>query len=281
MWSPGSLTPEWGPNMWTQYFDLTYISANPIIGDFEYSPRARDFKYNTFRASDHFNEFIDAYNFAWDDRLHTVHPKKLTNVALQEAARDGQTRLVVHYMQPHLPFIGEDGFSNNTYEHRQSEIPRQSIDDRDQFFKERSQITLYEKLIYDVTWREELEYNLDVVDNSERGYEALLRADLVTKEEIKKGYKGNLELALGEIQRLINCVNCPVVLTSDHGEFLGEFGVFDHPPIYHPILRKVPWFEVSSSDIGTKENKHTPVIRTDSSITGDEIEERLNDLGYL
>ena len=44
-----------------------------------------------------------------------------------------------------------------------------------------------------------------------------------------------------------------VVVTADHGEALGEFGVYAHPRwVHHPKVRIVPWLEISSTDMERK-----------------------------
>jgi len=282
VWSPGSLTPQWGPEVWTSEYDLTYISSNPIIGDFEYAPRNSDFGYTTFCAADHVNRFIDAYSFAWDDEVESVYPSDMTDIALQEAARDQPTRLVVHYLQPHLPFIGDEGFSHYVLDHQGQNFSKEySSDERQKFLEANSKITLEEALEYDVTWSDELKYDLEISNSGGRGYQALLSKGIVTDEDIWRGYTDNLEIALDEIRRLARHVDCPVVITSDHGEFLGDFGIYDHPDIIHPILREVPWLKVDKSEIGVETNNHNPVNREHTSIDDSGVRGRLSDLGYL
>ncbi|EMA61293.1 hypothetical protein C470_07204 [Halorubrum distributum JCM 13561] len=201
---------------------------------------------------------------------------------LQEAARDRPTRLVAHYLQPHLPFIGEEGFSHYVLDHQEQEFGRDySPEERRSFLEANSEISLEEALEYDVTWSDELKYDLEISNSGGRGYQALLREDIVTDEDIWRGYTDNLEIALNEIRRLARHVDCPVVITSDHGEFLGEFGIYDHPQIVHPILREVPWFEVDKSEIGIEDNTFDPVNREHKSIDDDGVRGRLSDLGYL
>ncbi|WP_247730621.1 sulfatase-like hydrolase/transferase [Halovivax limisalsi] len=281
-WSPGSLTPQWGPNVWTDQYSLTYVSSNPIIGDFEYSPRNSDFGYSTYCAADHVERFVDVYNFAWDPDARTVLPEDVTNVALEEAARPEPTRLVVHYMQPHLPFVGENEFSDYVLEYQESTVDGSySPEEKATFMTENDSITLEEKLHYDITWGEELEYDLTVADSNQRGYQALLRSGIKDEAALRDGYRGNLDAALAAVRTLVQRVDCPVVVTADHGELLGEFGLWDHPEIPHPHLRVVPWYEVDAAMCGTKPNTHSPVERDAERSTSEATENRLRDLGYL
>ena len=62
----------------------------------------------------------------------------------------------------------------------------------------------------------------------------------------KEIYCENLELVLSFVAEIVPCLEGRIVVSSDHGEFLGENGLWGkHPPyVDHPALREVPWFEV-------------------------------------
>ena len=64
---------------------------------------------------------------------------------------------------------------------------------------------------------------------------------------LRKAYRSNLIYVLGEIKRLVNVLSqrgYKIVITSDHGEMLGEKGMFDHPAGREESeLRVVPWLE--------------------------------------
>jgi len=65
-------------------------------------------------------------------------------------------------------------------------------------------------------------------------------------ELLKKAYEGNLRLVLSEVRRLLENIGDRfnnIVVTSDHGEALGEDGIFAHSKD-HPVVRKIPWLEV-------------------------------------
>jgi hypothetical protein len=65
-----------------------------------------------------------------------------------------------------------------------------------------------------------------------------------------------------------------VVVTADHGQLLGEFGVTGHPGgLYLPQVKRVPWIETTATDEGTY------MSRADGSRTAEVTEERLKHLG--
>lgn len=65
-------------------------------------------------------------------------------------------------------------------------------------------------------------------------------------ELLKKAYKDNLELVLKYVNKIIKNYGDKIVITADHGEMLGEYGIWFHPTlIKSPELRIVPWLEIN------------------------------------
>jgi len=104
--SANSTTPYWLKETWTGYYDAVYVSANPFIvpnppersrtGDEirrwlgNYNPRA------------HFKRIVPLYLTDWDEELGTVRPE----VVVRRALENLYPRMVVHFLQPHYPYIG-------------------------------------------------------------------------------------------------------------------------------------------------------------------------------
>lgn len=77
----------------------------------------------------------------------------------------------------------------------------------------------------------------------------MLHRKNIDKYDLIKAYISNLLIVLKEVRRLIEyykeVYNGVVVVTSDHGELLGEFNLwFHHPSHKVPQLVIVPWLEV-------------------------------------
>jgi len=70
-----------------------------------------------------------------------------------------------------------------------------------------------------------------------------------------------------------------VIISADHGNAVGEWGVYGHPVGFpHPAVKRVPWVETEAND----SHGHTPKIQsTASSEVETKAKERLRDLGYL
>ncbi len=234
--SKGSNTGEWLKNTFTKKYDLTYISANPYVNNYglklpECNPK---FDYD-WKATDHFSDIINVWNNSWDEELGTVHPREVNITYF----RNKPKKAILHYLQPHLPYLKKDstGSWENTIFRVKSKagrekgitkkfkkiirpIIRQKIGKKN-FWELRKLLGLQPRTPFEEAWRKK--------DN----------------REIKKHYKQNLEIVLESVSNLIKEIDKKVVITSDHGEGLGEKGIWGHPPETHKdILTTVPWFIV-------------------------------------
>jgi len=79
-----------------QFHDTVYVNANAFV------PKLGFDQDGTFHA------VVDLLD-RWDTRLDVVNPKTVTDAAKEAHADYPNKRIIVHYMQPHLPFIGEHG----------------------------------------------------------------------------------------------------------------------------------------------------------------------------
>lgn len=161
----------------------------------------------------------------------TTRPETVTDRAIAAHEEYPRKRLIVHYLQPHQPFLETD-----------------------------------------------LEHGA--------GMDETIRLNDLSRTEVRAAYRANLELVLSEVSRLVGHVDGKTVVTSDHGELLGErlpyVGIRDygHPEgVYVPELLDVPWFEVARSDGDRR------VIESDEPVgMGDvdmsAVKADLEDLGY-
>lgn len=95
-------TPEWTQKVWcnNQWPNTTYLSTNPhtwnIRNEEQYNGRYGG------KIEKNVKKFVKAYEKCWDDVLEAENPEKLTNLAMEI----DEPPMVVHYMQPHTPYIG-------------------------------------------------------------------------------------------------------------------------------------------------------------------------------
>jgi hypothetical protein len=210
--------------------DTVYVTANP---------HASKLSEGTF----HYRRNL--LDDRWDDDLKTVPPEVMTEEALEVHGEFPDKRLIVHYMQPHFPFIGETG---RRIAHGGVSSGTEPDDEPHIWFGLRDGILdVDESLVYEA-------------------------------------YRENLEVALPHVREFVENVDGRSVITSDHGNLVGErtgpipVKGYGHPRgFYAPNLVTVPWLVVESAErrrvTAASPSGHEPV---DSGV----VEERLADLGY-
>lgn len=107
-------TTEWAASIWSSVntSDITYIAGNPAW------KMARDV--HDFDLESEVDELIDAASgdvikgdSAWSRYLKATRPDVIT-----EMAREAEPPVVVHYLQPHTPFIGDIRIGTVKSDHR-------------------------------------------------------------------------------------------------------------------------------------------------------------------
>lgn len=103
-YSPATFTKQWMMRAWSDEYDACYVSAVPFIG-------RDDFK-TEYNGSDHFVEVVDVWDWGWDPDLGTVPPEEVRKAAL---GRSRDESLIVHFVQPHAPYIGDPALGFKEY----------------------------------------------------------------------------------------------------------------------------------------------------------------------
>lgn len=253
-WSVGSASPEW----YGQTFDpdsladvdterVGVVTANPFAG--KHRRRMPDLLGDATPIDRHDFAVVDyVFDDSWGceieagEHLDVVHPATVTDRAYRAWSEHDLDRLVVHYMQPHLPFRA-----------------------RPEWFGRRQNLKHFGE------------------DNGEqpcagpgKSIWKRLRDGQVPREEVWAAYCDNLRWVLDDINRLRTSVDAELLITSDHGNALGEWGLWSHPPrMYTPELRRVPWVKVTAE--ATEEFRPRDI----ESINDRTIDEQLEALGYV
>lgn len=164
------------------------------------------------------DHFIKEYEFIPSNRnvkVISMWPKEKSKIGTvlptevnKEIIRRGLSkRNIIWYVQPHIPWIMFPNFSEQMIK----EANEKNV--RPRFFIKRK-----------------------------------IKEGELSKEEIIKAYIHNLRLVLYSISKVIKVakkVTPIIILTSDHGEFLGEYGFFLHDPhLFLPQTCIVPWLIV-------------------------------------
>ncbi|QPV63225.1 hypothetical protein I7X12_00920 [Halosimplex litoreum] len=216
--------------------DTVYVTASPIL------ERGYQHKYDPS-----FHAVVNVWQEdGWDDEYNTVLPETMAEYALETAERYPNKRLIVHFMQPHYPFVGSGLALDKETVPDPEEI---ETDVWHEMMRERASITREE-----IT--EAYHRNFDVVQPHVR---ELL--DELSGKSVVTSDHGNM---LGERARPIP---------------IREWG---HPDgVYTPELVTVPWLEYES---GPRREvvAEAPIDETegDDAVEDDVVTERLRNLGY-
>jgi len=79
-----------------------------------------------------------------------------------------------------------------------------------------------------------------------------LRDGEVTYDEVWEAYQDNLKWVWEDgVSVLKNNINADIVVSADHGNAIGEYGMYGHP-MGCPVssVREVPWYRITGTDNG-------------------------------
>lgn len=237
--SIGSGSYTWMANTFTEEFadevaNTVYVSANAYaeeILEVGWKPEEdRGVSYcnwSTLRADD-----LMAVDQSWKYCNHIMghpDPEMVTKRAIGHYRQYEPDRLIVHYTQPHEPYIA------------------QALEEG----------------------REEL------FDYEEKPWDYLKGGGDLDK--VWACYLDDLRMVLRHVETLLNNHDADnVIISADHGDAFGEYGIYRHPTaILHPKIRNVPWAKTSAVDKKEVEGS------TDSAPQNTNVTETLENLGYL
>jgi hypothetical protein len=133
MWSVGSGSLEFMCKTFTPEYEddisnTTYLAANGYINiafvDQEYAPPVSipfGFPKEGPVSADAFNELTNVMETRFDDALRNVPSSEMTDAAIGAGRRNDADRLILHYSQPHTPYIANavaEGRSVTEDEHK-------------------------------------------------------------------------------------------------------------------------------------------------------------------
>jgi len=202
--SRGSATPEWfRNNFYEEHKDIVYYNANPVV--------AREIKKSGFNP---FYKIFHIWKYGWNDEFNTVLPRTVNMVVLETKNKFKDKRKIIHYIQPHCPFLSL------------------SIK-RDETFKD----VFEDFTIIDRTRRMLFFYG--------NGVWKKLRTGKIDNYKGRNAYRKNIEIVLKRVQELISHLDGKIVITADHGNLFGEYFIYAHPVgLRIKKLVEVPWLEV-------------------------------------
>jgi len=244
--SLGSTTEEWcNKSFQGKYDDVVYISANPIINS--------KVEIKGFSAKNHFHKVLDVWSYGWNEKLGTVHPEKVNQAVLNLKNTNlyFQKRLVIHYLQPHAPYIAvkdrSTGFPqpqiydnrvltgiNNDSHSKGTMVAEEILNSLTPILDRGTRL-----FIGNLSWKIRELLNLPPASP----LDAVRRTAGI--QGLRKAYLENLKLVLKYVKDLVKNLPGNIVITSDHGELLGEGGRYSHfARSSDSLLVEVPWLRV-------------------------------------
>lgn len=239
-WSEASCSLDWIDRVFDdkRARDAGYVTANPFSGHEVEGTMSVDLREGTDVG------YLDeVWRDGWQEArgVETVPPETVTDRAIWAWRRRDQLdidRLIVHYMQPHQPFYARSAWTES-----ETNLANLMEPGREAGF---------------CVWEETRQGRFD-------------------REEVWDAYTSNFEWVLDDVtERLLQNADAQVAMTADHGNGMGEWGMWGHPPgAVTPQIRKVPWVPVQAVDHQTVTGTAPP---TDDEVA---VEDRLGALGYV
>jgi hypothetical protein len=212
MWAASINTFEYLRINWTETYEYPYVTgAAPVTSqrfNFDIGENIDGIatdgaellqRYCGYIPDNHLEDLIEVWRSSWDEDLGVCPPEPVTKRGIS-LSKDA-SRMVVHYFQPHGPFIGSEKLKGHI-EKYDSNVEGGAV---------------------------------------EMGIWEAARSGDLSKSKLRNMYKSNLKRALAAVCELIRQTNFEkYVIIGDHGEALGEYGKYYHS-IEHPKVRLVPW----------------------------------------
>jgi len=203
--SLGSDTREWAVNNFRQlYPNVVYFSANPLVSRC---------MMNKLIGRQPFYDIVDIWDFGWDNILKTVLPEKVNEVVLENKERYRGKKKLIHYIQPHYPFLCDPDLSFGGPIFYSDDLPKE--------MKNR-------------------------IKNDNVPIWNLVRSKVIPVERVKRAYEKNLKVVLEKTKELIEELEGKIIITADHGNCFGEWNIYGHlAGIHLKQLVEIPWLEVT------------------------------------
>jgi hypothetical protein len=216
-----------------RFHDTVYVTANPQL------IRLKD------ELNVEFHDVVNVWRDHWDETIQNVAPDVMTEVSLDVIEQYPNKRIILHYNQPHGPFLGPTA----------------------------------EDLVIGPT-RKQDESFLDFVRQQ-------VRHDLLPASKWREAYIETFDIVHDHIAELLDEISGKTVVTSDHGQMLGERGspipiryCGHRIGVYQETMVKVPWLVYES---GTRRDTVSERPTREDQLEGDAtaVSDRLRDLGYV
>ncbi len=178
--------------------------------------------------SDKVYKIISVWKFGWSKKFHTVLPETMYEYTLDTLNNYPKKKVIIHFIQPHYPYIGHN-------------IGVEA------FEKLKNLSNNKKKRKNKVSFRLFSFFGLDFYSKIDRKTHFRL-------------YENNFKYVMSYVKKLINTLPGKTIITSDHGEALGDFlhplipiRLYGHSKNFRvPVLVNVPWFIINEEEKDSK-----------------------------
>lgn len=231
IWSAGSYSEGWLRENFTgkqsvkhrnRMRNLVHVSGNPFTNEvFDTGAEM-----NIGEDSERFQVLDEVWKYGWDDSDGYMPPDVITDRAIKQYREHSPDQMLVHYMQPHAPFLS-DGDTGYHIDIDNFANPKETVQQQ-------------------TPWE-------------------LCRDGVISEDELWDAYLDTLRVGLDSVKTLLESIDAEkVIISADHGNSIGEMGIYGHPrglPL--KSLRRVPWVETTATDTG--EYEPSEQVLTDES----------------
>lgn len=191
-------TAEWMKwNFRGKYKDVIYIAGNPHFASANLKKTLGFIPFFVVK---------EVWDYGWDSSLRTVPPEEVTTAALDALRSFPEKRMIIHYNQPHHPFLSDKELA------KRDEGIAHTLEG--EFWGGQKKKTAWD----------------------------LVRQGELPVERVTQAYKENVKIVMKEVEKLKEKLPGRVILTADHGDLFGEYGFYGHAcGLRAEALVKVPW----------------------------------------
>lgn len=224
-------------------YDTIYITANPLVN---------------YHVGNCFARIVSVWESDWNEEFGTVMPEAVVQSTLQTNREHPDKRLIIHFMQPHYPFIGK---------------------------KTREKIGDHEGVL-----GRDLMLGQQNVVHKKRLIWNMLKQGEIDKNTVWNAYEENLQIVLGHAEALLKDLGGKTIISSDHGNLFAErvfpflwLKEYGHPEYCTAAnVLKVPWLVIEGEKRRQiREAKECIPSKSVENLEIEDIKEKLQALGYL
>lgn len=191
------------------------------------------YSFDAFVPNHNFYKVVNVWDIDWNAEYDTVMPEAITKSALEWLKKEKNKKFIIQYVQPCPPYI----YSRDKIDYIIK--PGTKKNDKARIIRTFLEDSKIAKIIPNaIFWKV----------GSLLGY-PIAKGEIYVKygkQGVIESYTESLRLALKQINKILEeHKDKRIIITSDHGELLGERFRYGHGGFVNKLIMEVPWFEVN------------------------------------